>query len=304
MTNILDEEQHKRQTGGVVLKNTSLKTVIPAEEYLLKAAPLPISYDVNRPQNWYFNEYTYTEFMGGLITAPMNDEMACRHIISSMKDQSNLDVESIIYDRLKKFNTLDKYTLQTKAPKVWKRVVILPGTNLLATHISKEIISKIMWQYGDDIVLKPHPLTHEQDVNQMKRDFGIHRVLSADVSGWSVVENADVVYATSSTEMCMYACLFGKEVKSIGSVFFERTGSYYPIFRNIADIPAKTARRNLLKILKSNSSGVVFGEDPDYITKIDNFFSKTLKLRQKFKPIVYNSFSYPNRQVKKVEVAK
>jgi hypothetical protein len=301
MTNIFDKDEMKKQTGGIVSKNPSLQNVIPVEDYILQTAPLPITYDVNRPQNWYFNEYTYTEFMGGIAISPMNDEMACRNIISAMKNQSTFDVEQAIYDRLEKNGTLDKYTLTDMPSKKWKHVIVLPGTNLLPTHISKEIISRLMWEHGDNIALKPHPLTHEQDVTQMGKDFGKHRVIPANVSGWEVIKHADTVYTTSSTELAMYACLFGKTVKTIGSIFFERTGSYYPTFMHIAGESSRTARKNLLKILKSNSSGIVFGEDPNYEEKVDTFFKQTLKLRNKFKPIVYNSFSYPNRNVKKEE---
>lgn len=301
MTNIFDKDEMKKQTGGIVSKNPSLQNIIPLENYILQAAPLPITYDVNRPQYWYFNEYTYTEFMGGIAISPMNDEMACRNIINSMKYQTTFDVEQIIYDRLEKNKTLDKYTLTELPSKKWKHVIVLPGSNLLGSHISKEIISKLMWEYGDNIVLKPHPLTHEHDVTQMGKDFGRHRVISANISGWEVIKNADTVYTTSSTELAMYACLFGKKVKSIGNIFFERTGSYYPTFMHIVDATPKNARKKLLKILKSNSSGIVFAEDPTYEEKINNFFKETMKLRKKFKPIVYNSFSYPNRQVKKEE---
>lgn len=298
MTNIFDAEQIKKHTGGIVDKNPTLKNVIPAEEYILKTAPLPITYDVNRPQNWYFDEYTYTEFMGGIAIAPMNDEMACRNVINSMKTQSTLDVEQILYDRLETNNTLDKYILTDYPTKSWKHVIVLPGTNLLGTHVSKEIISRLMWELGDSVAFKPHPLTNANDVTQLGRDFGRHRIIPAKVSGWEVIKNAEVIYSTSSTELSMYACLFGKSVKSIGSIYFERTGAYYPTFRHIANIPPKTARKNLIKILKSPSSGIIFAEDVNYMEKVDNFFQQTMKLRNKFKPIVYNSFGYPKKPIK------
>jgi hypothetical protein len=94
----------------------------------------------------------------------------------------------------------------------------------------------------------------------------------------------------------MYAVLLNKRVKSIGNVFYERTGAYYPIFRNIVNLSPTKAKNNLLKILNSDRSGVVFIEDLQYEKKIDLYFNSTMKMRTKYKPLVINSFEYPKNR--------
>ena len=288
----MNPQEIQRQTNNAFQKHSRLNNVAELEAYIIQSSPLPISYDVNRPQHWYFTEYCYTEFMGGIIITPMNDEMACKHILASMKKVSTLDVEKIFNDRLKDESTIDKYVLKRITAPAYDDVVILPGSNILNTHVNKELLMKIMWE-RPGAVMKPHPLTNENDLKQLKKQYGHYRVLMPELSGWDILQTAKRVYATSSTELATYACFFGKQVDTINSILWERTGSYYPVFRMIAGMKNGKARKNLLRILTANSSGVVFPEDPNYKLKVDSFFEETMKLRKKYKPLVYNSFSYP-----------
>lgn len=297
---IFSDNDNNKKISQIVVKNDQLKCLEKIEDYLQQIAPLPINYDLNRPQPWYFTEYSYTEFMGGIIVSPMSDEIATRHIINSMKYPSNFDAEDIIMKRLKQYNTLDKYqSLKEPTGKYshFNALVILPGSNILHSTVSKEKLTEVMWS-RDDVNIKPHPLTTKKQFYELQKEFGIHRVFHPLQSGWRLLEMADEIYSTSTTELAMYATLMNKPVKSIGNIFYERTGAYYPVFRNIANLPPKKAKSNLLKILNSDRSGIVFIEDSNYEEKLNKYFDSTMKMRKKYKPLVINSFEYPkNRSI-------
>jgi hypothetical protein len=216
--------------------------------------------------------------------------MACRIIEECRKDRSEFNVEELFQTRLAALGTGDKYTLAGAPPVA--EVAILPGSNQLQTHVSKEILARVMWD-NPAVMIKPHPLTNEDDFRGLQRAFSTRRVLHPKVSGWSVMNSANVIYCTSSTELDSYAVLSGKPVRNISNIFYERTGSYYPIFRLIVDMPVKTARKNLLSILSSSSSGILFPEDPLWSQKLDAFFNRAMKLRKKFQPRIWNSFERP-----------
>ena len=297
---IFAENENNKKISQIVQKNENLKRLEPIEDYLQHASPLPINYDVNRPQPWYFSEYSYTEFLGGIVISPMSDEIATQHILHSMKFKSSFDAEAIILQRLKEKNTLDKYNgLQTPEGKYasFNALVILPGSNIMHSVVSKEKLAEVMWS-RDDVNIKPHPLTTKKQFYDLQKEFGVHRVFHPMHSGWKLLDKAKEVYTTSTTELAMYATLMNKPVKSIGNIFYERTGAYYPVFRNIVNLPPKKAKKNLLKILNSDRSGIVFIEDNDYEKKIELYFESTIKIRKKYKPLVINSFEYPkNRSV-------
>jgi hypothetical protein len=295
---IFADNENNNKISQIVQKTNDLKKLEPIEEYLHHQSPLPINYDLNRPQPWYFSEYSYTEFMGGIAISPMSDEIATRHILHSMKFKSSFDAESIILHRLKENDTLDKYTtLQEPSGKYaeFNSLVILPGSNIMHSIVSKEKLAEVMWS-RDDVNIKPHPLTTKKQFYELQKEFGVHRVFHPLHSGWKLLERVNEIYTTSTTELAMYAVLLNKRVKSIGNVFYERTGAYYPIFRNIVNLSPTKAKNNLLKILNSDRSGVVFIEDLQYEKKIDLYFNSTMKMRTKYKPLVINSFEYPKNR--------
>jgi hypothetical protein len=295
---IFADNENNKKISQIVQKNNDLKKLEPIEDHLHHQSPLPINYDLNRPQSWYFSEYSYTEFLGGIVVSPMCDEIATKHILYSMKFQSSFNVEDIILHRLKEKRTLDKYNgLKDVEGKYtnFNALVFLPGSNIMHSLVSKEKLAEVMMS-RDDVNIKPHPLTTKKQFYELQKEFGVHRVFHPMHSGWKLLQQANEIYATSTTELAMYAVLLNKRVKTIGNIFYERTGAYYPIFRNIVNLPAKKAKKNLLKILNSDRSGIVFIEDPLYKQKIDLYFESTMRMRKKYKPLVINSFEYPKNR--------
>lgn len=296
-SSVMSEETLARQNGGHLTKRPGLKAVEPIEEALRRRSPFPISYDVNRSQPWYFSEFAYTEFMGGIYVYPQNDELACKIMQAAVP--GDLAVEALFREREQREGTLDKYQLPATDLRP-KKIVILPGTNLLTTLVSREALTRCMWE-DEEIVIKPHPITHENEIKRLKFEFGAGRVLPAQVSGAAMIRSADVIYTVGSTELAMYGVLHGARVVNIGNVFFERTAAYYPMMRRVQDQPQAVARARLLEMLTAPDTGVLFPEDPAWPEKMDAFFENAMALRQQFKPLVFNSHTYPTPPAKPKE---
>jgi hypothetical protein len=286
---ILSPEVLHQQNEGKLVKDPGLSRLAELEQHIQLNSPLPVSYDVNRPQPWYFTELAYTEMLGALYIYPMNHEMACRLVEDSVKQTSGFDPAKVIMARLEEAKTLDKYQLSPLLLPGRYPIVILPGSNQLTTHVDRGALARLIWERPDTLI-KPHPLTDDRLLSRLGREFGVSRILPANASGWAAVDQASEVYCSSTTELALYAALRGIPVKSIANIFFERSGSYFPFFRLIVDKPSAYASQKLLKILSSPISGVVFAEDPDWPYKIDKFIVRALKLRSRFKPRIFGSF--------------
>lgn len=249
------------------------------EELVRSKSPLAISYDVNRSQPPFFHEFTYTELMGGLLyVAPQSCEVAARvmaYAVTKPADDRFDVVSSIVLQ--------DKYQLQTVEASPHKRVVFLPGTNIFAQCVSKETLEREM-QRHPDMVLKPHPLTHEDTLRQLGIAFGYECILAKDESASPYLSGAEVVYSPASSEMGLYATLLDKKVVNLTQAGFEARAVYNPIYRLlwVADDPKAT----LSHLLNSPFSGVFHPDDPNVSEKIDAFFKLALELREPFRPLV------------------
>lgn len=261
------------------LRKPHLEDLREVEVMVRQRAPLPTTYDVNRNQPQWFQEFTHTECLGGLLVTPQSGEAAARMVQIGVDERSSLDRDPTewIMDRLERTGTLDKYRLQGVSMPDVERVVFTPGSNLFTTMVSREILTRAMWE-DDDLFIKPHPMTNEGNMRMLCREFGYHRIIPPMESGWEYLRKATVVYATSSTELALYAVLLGKEVRNISNFFHETMGVYHPLFR-LRD------RGELVAALSSPYSGFIIpGDDPN---RVDEYFRRAMELRRTLRPLTY-----------------
>lgn len=297
---MFDPESERRQLGGQVRKRRHIDVLKPVEEYLREVAPLPASYDVGRPQPWYFSEFCYTEFCGGLLVLPQTDELAVRVLHESLQGQSKAnDPVPFILDRIESAGTGDKYQLDHPGIPA-KRVVMLPGSNLLTELVSRELLTRAMAE-DPGLIIKPHPLTHAADLRFLRMEFGANRIMSEKASGWEALKNAEEVFTVPCSEMGAYAVLLGKQTHNIANYLTERGCSYFPVMWDVLGKPKEEAYTKLHAKFNAMSSGIIFAEDPDFKEHIDSYFSLAMTVRERFKPMVWNSHKpviYKNAIVK------
>ncbi len=275
----------KRLGSFASTRKPHLAALAPLEEVVRSSTSLPWTYDVSRTQPPYFHEFAYTEAIGGLMIAPQSAEIAARLVEKALTESSSIfDPLPGIWERHRQSGTLDKYDLKDPS-SVHRKVAFLPGSNLFASMVSREALTRLMHE-DSEVVIKPHPLTEDNLLACLGIEFGYHRILEPGVSGFACLFQAQQVYATSATELALYAALLGRPVTNIGNVQTEARGAYHPLFRLIAGRPGNEARDILTRVLKSPYSGVFWPHDPEAQARIATYVGAALELRQFFKPLV------------------
>lgn len=206
-----------------------------------------LSYDLS--YNGFPMDLIVTESFGGhgcLIIHPADDDFTIkllRECGSGERDISFLQEKK------------DKYAL-FDAEHPAKKVVILPGTNLLCL-MSKNIIKGMN---KPDVYFKPHPITTEFYIREVEMMVGKDKVLNKLASGAKVMENADELWVSQSTELGLYAKLDGKTVHTY-KINYRNKGSYFGLYNQIDRIA---------EVLSTAKSGVIFPTG-DYKEQIDEF---------------------------------
>ena len=164
-----------------------------------------------------------------------------------------------------KYNSVNRHDFPEGT---FKKVVILPGSNLLS-YLNKEKIALLVQQGA---FVKPHPITQRVDIFNMEQMFG-NKLLPKLESGWSVIKAAEEVYCTLSTELGLYASLQGKKVHLIRYADSMRVGTYFALYKYLP---------NLKNLLSTPKSGIITLDD-DYEQQVDAYFEFYLDCYSEYK---------------------
>ncbi|WP_068646267.1 hypothetical protein [Thiomicrospira sp. XS5] len=273
---ITDNQAFRKAVGGGLTKQTHINGLEALEKQIVEASPLNIGYDLSRPQKPYFDEFGYTEILGTYIYVyPLSTDVACR-LVDQVPDSG--DPAAV----LSKSAQSDKYTDMASVTGQ-KSVVFLPGSNLIWSQTSKEMLYRTMHE-DRAAVIKPHPLTDAKDIRKLKLAFGITRLLEAKQSGFNALLDAHRVYVTPTTELGIYATLMLKDVHTVGQFFKEHSGTYYPLYR-LRNQPLKLA-----KAFEMPERTGLFHKDTSP-EKIHQFFEYALSVREFYRPLASSYYN-------------
>lgn len=260
-------------------RNDWAKTV---EGRVRELSPLPISYDVDCTQELYFSEFSYTEFLGGILLGAQNMEINCKLRKEAMGITARQDhLEYITQLRQDKYVLTELDTLAD-----WpQHVGFMVGHNMFDL-VSPEVISRIAFE-NKEFVMKLHPLTNDEYAGKVAQFIGWDRIVAADISGVQLLENCEVAYVTTATELCALAVAKGKRIVNISSFFHEAGGAYYSI--NTFLFRTTDPRTVLNNLIDCPFSGIIFPWMTDIEQRVDAFYSKMLELREQHAPVASRS---------------
>lgn len=269
------------------LRGDHLDDLSSIETMIRAAAPLPVSYDVNRCQPPYFSEYTYTECLGGgLYLSPQSPEVAARLVQMALdRPDQGFDAATAVIDQRAARGSLDKYKLDGADVSGVEAVAFIPGSNAFREMVSFEALSRAMAD-DDGLMIKPHPLSDDGLIAHLCGAFGHHRVLSPKISGDACLIAASRIYALTTTEMGLYATLMGKPISNIGNFWNEGRGAYSAFYRPLWGTSVDDAKAILTHALNSPFSGFVHKDDPDVGDRLAQYFDAAMGLRAFFKPLI------------------
>jgi len=252
------------------------------EDIIIEKAPKPISYDVDSTQPVNFTEYSYTEYLGGIMINTQSIDINARGLQLS----SEIDSEYDNTENLKKVMK-DKYILESINNEEYpKHVCFFAGQNMFDI-MSKEIISRLAFE-NDEFYVKLHPLTDDIQSGNISRIVGWDKIINPKLSGFELLKNCEVAYTSTASELCSAAVIYGKKVVNVSDFFTESIGIYYPINR-ILTIDGINSKKMLNNMINDKSSGLLFPWMEDIEERIDLYFKRTLELREIYKPLYVKS---------------
>lgn len=287
---ISDTAVHQHKLGEFATRSTRSDWATQIENIVRSASPFPISYDVTCTQPTKFTEYCYTEFHSGVWLSTQSMEINTRMINDAAMEDAPYNLTEFVQ------GIEDKYVLDTSvvSPKRISRVCFLPGHNMLDVA-SVEIISRIAHE-EDDVYFKPHPITNDESMAFIGSRVGWNRVIPKDVSGNMLLQQCDEVFTTTASEMAVSGTALGKHVVNVSNFFTESAGTYYPISRVLFQAHQKygitIAQQQLSNVINCKWSGFVFPWQTDVEERINNFYTKSLEYRERYRslssPIKHN----------------
>lgn len=274
-----DPETQRKKIGERLTRGPRNAWAESIEAKVRALAPFPATYDVSAVQPTNFSEYAYTEFAGGFWITTQSLEINARLLDFAAREDS-------VSDTIDRFAAIlqDKYVLD-KPETTYKRVCFLPGHNMLDV-VSIETISRLVHE-EEDVMFKLHPLTNDDAVNTVRKRVGWNRLLAREMSGMELLRACEVAYTSSASEMAITGTVLGKKVVNISNFFNEGSGAYHTVsrllFRAHRDSVA-AAQQVLTNLIDCPWSGILF---PWHLTdaRIAEYFDKTLKLRDMYKPL-------------------
>jgi len=269
----------KQKHLGDVTRSLRNKWIEENEDKAIAKAPYPISFDVGCTQDAGFSEYSYTEYLTGIYLKTQSQEINLRIMEEAAK------VESAV-DWLKEISIQDKYNQEAidikSLPIAPKGLIVAPGSNILQI-MSKEAVAKAIF-YDDELAIKFHPLTNEEDVRKYASMVGWNKVIPPTVSLTPLLHQVDTIYGTAASEVVGTAVVLKKTIKDITNFLLCSRGAYLAINSTLFQLPKEEQYKALNNIVGCKWSGVIMPFHENFDERVESFFDKSLELRKIYKP--------------------
>lgn len=274
------KEDQAKKIPSFLIRSARNEWAESIEETVRNKCSLPISYDVTCSQGPLFKDFGYTEICGGMRVYTMSSHVNAILMAKAGEDETDLTLDPLLE------LLADKY-VQRNTSEAYKRVCFLPGHNAMFL-VSQEQLARLVMD-EPDVMFKPHPLTADENVDQIKKKVGAHRVLDKLASGMDILRNCSIVYTTTGSEMAITGTALGKKVFNISNMFKERRGAYHAIstilFRTHLYLGVEESKKVLANIIHSKYSGLLFPWQNDIEERAVEFFKIALKERAHWQSI-------------------
>ena len=117
----------------------------------------------------------------------------------------------------------DKWILSKPNEEMLARKVFFPPGNNLGHIINTDNVLRAFLT-DHEWILKPHPITSDNDVHQAKLVFGITRIRPKDCSGIAFLKACNTVGYTTTSEMGLMGMIFNKNTVDFSKYEFESQG--------------------------------------------------------------------------------
>ena len=275
------------------------------------------TYDVDSVQGIDFDEWTYTEGLGCFMVFTQSVEINARLMREVAQESAEnqalvTHIADILPDKWHNFQTrgarhslnLSERSVEVEAEEplpleeTGKKVFFAPGSNLRwivsVDNLMREFDADEDWR------LKPHPITTDFDMSDMKRSIGLSRLYRRQLSGMQVLRASHTIGYTTASELGLVGMALKKPVVDFTSYRAEAIGRYHSIYKAIRDHEQlyNAPRKVLGRILACPWSGIVPVDTPtdQAAERFRLYKAKTIELRDTFSPMVQRLPQPPRKE--------
>lgn len=258
------------------------------ERYFLekcRAYKIKHSCDCTANENTYFDTLNYTTYAGMFIIHPLCFSESIFQVTDALADRYK-DAGHISKIKRKIEDGLQsKYTPKIKENndiKSYDAVIVLAGSNKIYEHTSVKKMRKLNRVYGSKAIVKPHPITKDSIIDDIKSSFKDLSVSDKFDDLYGIIKRSNKVYTTHISETALTAKIMGKEIEPIDPFGVRLTGSFSHI--NRICFSSESPLEDLASVFASEKSGVFYPVvDHDWKAKMDSYFEYIMSRRARQK---------------------
>ena len=218
-----------------------------------------LAFDLCGFEQPYFTTVGYTNFSELFMIYPLSPEMKMIQIQDCFvnPEPSNIDYYDYFNNKYNNQTELGKYV---QAPEIsiisdFDVVVALPGGVKLKTLCIKKV-KHIVREYGTKAIFKLHPVTTEQEVQQLLKVMPEYStVIPGHEPLYEYIKKVDKVYTSHSSESALMAACMGKDIEPVDSFQFTKIETFSHI--NHFLFYSENKREAINKILNNYRSGII-----------------------------------------------
>ena len=271
---------------GHLKKSKSLYKLEEVEAYFVRLCGehgINCSYDVMAEEMPYFETLGYTEYAGNFYIRPLNFKLANEQMrdaewdkMHKVEDYSNWLINKVVKNDSNKYT--DRESDESLPPKDF--LVVLPGSNKVRDNVCLNKMKQIKSAHGDNVYLKPHPITTHQIIGELKDFFGEKCVLPRNLNMYYYLQKAKGVYTTHISESCIYSVVLGKPTQPIDVWNNIQRGSFFCLNNHILDNQSN-GKEYINKCFSSPKSGIINPEvDKNWKEKVEQYMEYIMPKRQ------------------------
>lgn len=271
---------------GHLKKSKSLYKLEEVEAYFVRLCGehgINCSYDVMAEEMPYFKTLGYTEYAGNFYIRPLNFKLANEQMrdaawdkMHKVEDYSNWLINKVVKNDSNKYT--DRESDESLPPKDF--LVVLPGSNKVRDNVCLNKMKQIKSAHGDNVYLKPHPITTHQIIGELKDFFGEKCVLPRNLNMYYYLQKAKGVYTTHISESCIYSIVLGKPTQPIDVWNNIQQGSFFCLNNHILDNQSN-GKEYINKCFSSPKSGIINPEvDKNWKEKLEQYMEYIMPKRQ------------------------
>lgn len=220
--------------------------------------------------NGHFSVFEFCGALGGVSIRYMDYAIHQQVLAKAME---SVDEVTDFCDMIRSSATPDKYKLR-RALSQPPQVAFLAGSNCMRVAIDFDKVAECVANGG---MVKPHPVTHERHIFELKQDFP-KAIMPLRVAGGSLIPDLDKAYIPTTSELNFVAMAHGVPIEDISlhdnwSVFRSCYASYVEQIRK-SDAHSDQDALNML--FSSPKSGLFFSQE-DVDNNIMNYVKEVEK---------------------------